>query len=62
MQRQRRPNQADIAREASVSTATVSRVVNNAKSVSPTMRGRVLAEIEKRGYYPHAAAWALAYD
>jgi LacI family transcriptional regulator len=61
VRRQRRPNQADIAREASVSTATVSRVVNNAKSVSPTVRRRVLAEIEKRGYYPHAAARALAY-
>ena len=56
MQRQRRPDQADIAREASVPTATVSRVVYKAKGVERQPHGGKLAEMEKRGYNPHAAA------
>ena len=56
------PSQADIAAAAQVSTATVSRVVNNSSLVSPALRERVLAEMDRLGYYPHGAARALAYN
>ncbi|KAA3631729.1 MAG: LacI family transcriptional regulator [Proteobacteria bacterium] len=56
------PSQADIAAAANVSTATVSRVVNNSSLVSEGLRERVLAEMERLGYYPHGAARALAYN
>ncbi len=58
----RLPSQADIAAAAQVSTATVSRVVNNSSLVSPALRDRVLAEMDRLGYYPHGAARALAYN
>lgn len=56
----RLPTQVDIAREAGVSTATVSRVLNRSPLVKPTMRDRVTAVMTKLKYYPHAAARALA--
>ncbi len=56
------PSQADIAAAANVSTATVSRVVNNSSLVSEALRKRVVAEMERLGYYPHGAARALAYN
>ena len=37
----------DIAKEANVSVATVSRVINNYKWVSPDLRERVLKIIER---------------
>lgn len=49
----------EIASRAGVSQATVSRVINNHASVSPTTRRRVLQVIEELGYYPNAAARSL---
>jgi LacI family transcriptional regulator len=50
----------DIAREAGVSTATVSRVINNFSYVSPENRERVLEVIRRHNYYPSAHARSLA--
>lgn len=54
------PTQLDIARTAGVSTATVSRVLNRSPLVKAEMREHVEAIIAEHGYYPHAAARALA--
>ncbi len=51
-------NIQDIAREAGVSTATVSRVINN-QSVRPDSRARVEAAIEKLHFVPNAFARSL---
>ena len=52
---------ADVARRAGVSTAVVSRLVNNdqALSVRDETRARVLAAIESLGYRPNATARSL---
>ena len=49
----------DVAREANVSVATVSRVVNNIPLVNEETRERVLAAIKKTGYKPNAIARSL---
>lgn len=49
----------DVAREANVSSATVSRVVNNINKVKPEVRQKVLDAIETLGYSPNHAARAL---
>jgi LacI family transcriptional regulator len=49
-----------IALEASVSRATVSRVLNNHPNVSADVRQRVLAVMEKQEYHPNAMARSLA--
>ncbi len=56
----RQPTQMDIARAAGVSTATVSRVLNRSPLVTPDLRGRVEGVMAQLGYFPHAAARALA--
>lgn len=56
----RQPTQLDIARRASVSTATVSRVLNRSPLVKPALREHVESVMAELGYYPHAAARALA--
>ena len=50
----------DVAREAGVSTATVSRVVHGQDRVRPSTRRRVLEVIEALGYVPDGAAQSLA--
>ena len=49
-----------IAQKAGVSTATVSRVLNHTKYVSPEVEKRVLQVVEKYNYSPSAVAIALS--
>lgn len=50
----------DVAREANVSMATVSRVVNGNPNVKPTTRKKVLDVIDRLDYRPNAVARGLA--
>lgn len=54
------PKLADIARHADVSTATVSRFLNDPGSVRAERAGRVRRAVEALGYVPNGAARALA--
>src|SRR5881394_2271041 len=54
------PRIKDVAREAGVSTATVSHVINKTKYVTDITRDRVLSAIEQCNYYPNAHARTLA--
>ncbi|MEG0494912.1 MAG: LacI family DNA-binding transcriptional regulator, partial [Eubacterium sp.] len=49
----------DVAKEANVSVATVSRVVNNIPLVNEETRERVLDAIKRTGYKPNAIARSL---
>ncbi len=49
-----------MARHAGVSTASISRTLNNPESVSVELRSRVDAAIAALGYIPDAAARALS--
>ncbi len=49
----------DIAREAKVSIATVSRVINNTKEVSPELKKRVYRVIEENSFRPNPLARGL---
>ena len=49
----------DVAREANVSMATVSRVVNGNPNVKPATRKKVSDVIDKLGYRPNAVARVL---
>lgn len=49
----------DIAKEAQVSVATVSRVINNTKAVSPELKQRVLDVIQRRNFKPNSLARGL---
>jgi len=49
----------DVARLASVSTSTVSHVINNNRFVSDEIRSRVVAAVEQLNYAPSAVARSL---
>ncbi|QTL99558.1 LacI family DNA-binding transcriptional regulator [Iocasia frigidifontis] len=49
----------DVAKEAGVSIATVSRVINKADNVNPALRKKVLKVIEKLDYKPNRIAQGL---
>jgi DNA-binding LacI/PurR family transcriptional regulator len=53
-------NLEQVARRAKVSTATVSRVLNNASVVRGTTRARVVKAIEELKYHPNLHARSLA--
>ena len=55
----KRPSISDVALEAGVSRAAVSKVIRNAYGVSPAMRKRVEAAIDQLGYRPRIAARAM---
>lgn len=50
----------DVAKETGLSIATISRVMNGAKGVSPKTRKRVLEASERLDYLPNPAARALS--
>lgn len=53
-------NLEEVARRAKVSTATVSRVINNASVVKSSTRSRVVKAIEELRYHPNLHARSLA--
>jgi len=53
------PSIDDVASEAGVSKATVSRVLNRPDAVREPLRTRVQAAVARLGYVPHAGARAL---
>jgi LacI family transcriptional regulator len=55
-----RPAIGTVATQARVSVKTVSRVLNNAKSVSPATRNRVMGAIRELNYSPSPTARSLA--
>jgi len=56
----RLPGIRQVAERAGVSTATVSRCLNNPEVVSAALRARISAVIEEMGYIPDASARALS--
>lgn len=52
----------DISKEAGVSTATVSRVINGTSNVSEKTKNKVMEVIEKYGYTPNAFARGLGLN
>lgn len=52
----------DISKEAGVSIATVSRVLNESSNVRPSTRKKVMDVIEKYGYTPNAFARGLGLN
>jgi len=53
------PALQDVARKAGVGAATVSRVINGGRNVSPTTFAAVTAAIQDLGYHPNHAARSL---
>ncbi|MBT2527893.1 LacI family DNA-binding transcriptional regulator [Streptomyces sp. ISL-99] len=53
------PTLEDVAREAGVSRATVSRVINGIRNVDPAIQDVVRSAIERTGYTPNRAARSL---
>jgi LacI family transcriptional regulator len=53
------PTISDVARQAGVSTVTVSRVLNNAPNVNHATRRRIEEAIQELGYVPNVAARSL---
>lgn len=50
----------DVCSELGVSTATISRVVNNKPGVGPALRKKILAAVRELNYFPRAAGRNLA--
>ena len=50
----------DVAKATGLSIATVSRVMNGGKNVSPNTRDKVLAACKQLNYLPNPAARALS--
>jgi LacI family transcriptional regulator len=57
--RRARPTITDVAREAGVSTGTVSHVLNGSRDVSEARRERVMRAVEALGYVPNLLAQSL---
>lgn len=55
----KRPTLNDVAAEAGVSGKSVSRVINGASNISPELRHRVEAAVEKLNYVPNTLARGL---
>ncbi|MYW66989.1 substrate-binding domain-containing protein [Streptomyces sp. SID8379] len=53
------PTLEDVAREAGVSRATVSRVINGVRNVDPSIQEVVRKAVERTGYTPNQAARSL---
>ena len=53
------PSIKDVASEAGVSTATVSRVLSNKPYITADMRDRVMVAVQKLGYRPNQVARSL---
>jgi LacI family transcriptional regulator len=53
------PTIRDVAKQAQVSTATVSATLNNSAYVSPDLKARVLAAVDALGYAPSGIAKSL---
>lgn len=57
--RRARPTIYDVAREAGVSTATVSRALNRSGQIAPTTRKAIEEAVERLGYRPNTIARSL---
>lgn len=53
------PSLTDVARQAGVSIATVSRVINDSDKVTPQTRAKVKSIMEELGYFPNRVARRL---
>lgn len=51
-----------VAKDAGVSIATVSRVLNKNYPVSPELEHRVMRSVQKLNYYPNSVARSLKFD
>lgn len=54
--RKSRPTIKDVAAQAGVAIASVSRVLNDGKYISPELRARITKAVEELGYVPDTAA------
>lgn len=56
------PTIKDVARQAGVSIATVSRVLNNKNTVAPDLAAKVNQAVDQLGYHPNSIARTLKND